>query len=207
MGAELIIPLVASAIAGGTSYYNTQKTAKRQDQTAAEGIRQTSKRQQEADAKVRELVAKIGESNPESQRKSSLDQYMKALGVQAPNAQASFNDVAGSDAYAADVNAARSGVTNYGTQIADLMARIDSPRLQRQDESNLSNRFGLDVDQIGRFAQGDNFLNQLKLNSIRRNPFLDAISTAAQAFGSSYTGGYGGGTPATGSKYPAYGPQ
>jgi hypothetical protein len=208
MGAEIIIPLAMAAVAGGTQYVNTQNTAKKQDQTAAAGIRQQGERQREADAKTRELIAKVGASGPESERKSSLDKYMQALGVMAPNAQASFTDVAGaSDAYGADVNAARSGVADYGTQIADLMSRIDAPAQQRRNEGNWMDRFNTDIGQVKRFSQGDDYLNKLKLNSIRRNPFLDAISTAAQAYGSSYTGGYGSGTASAGSKYPAYGPQ
>jgi hypothetical protein len=207
MGTGMEIPLIMAAVAGGTSYVNTQRTAKKQDQTAAEGIRQQGVRQREADAKVRELIEKTRTSGPEGERKSALEKYMQALGVQAPNAQASFTDVAGaSDAYGADVNAARSGVTDYGAQIADLMARIDAPADQRRREGNTMNRFDTDINQIKRFSSGDDFLNQLKLQSIRRNPFLDAVSTAAQAFGSSYTGGYGGAGATTGGSAGLTGP-
>ena len=195
-GAEAwIIPTVMAAISGGATYVNTQNTARRQDQTAAEGIRQQGVRQREADTKVREMIDKTRTSGPEGERKSALDKYMQALAIQAPNAQSSLTDVGGaSGAYTADVNNARSGITDYGSQVAGLMSRIQAPADQRRRESNMMGRFGTDISQIERFSKGDDYLNQLRLNSIRRNPFLDALSSAAQAYGSSYAGGYGSGS-------------
>lgn len=193
----MIIAAATSAAAGGVSVYNTKKTAHRQDQQMAEGVRQQSKRQQEANAKVNELIQKTKGSNAEGDKTAALQQYMQQLGVSRGGAEAGLGDVSGaSGAFANATNDARSGVADYGSQVAGLMSRIDAPMRQRDRENDWRNNFGSELDRIKRFSAGDDFLNNLKLNNIKRNPWLDVASSVIGAAGSAAAGGYGGGTSA-----------
>jgi TolA-binding protein len=190
-----LISAATAATAGGVSMYNTNKTLHRQDQQAAQGIRQQSKRQQEANAKVNELIQKTKGSNAEGDKTAALQQYMQQLGVSRGGAEAGLGDVSGaSGAFANATNDARSGVADYGSQVAGLMSRIDAPMRQRDRENDWRNNFSSDIERIKRFSAGDDFLNKLKLNKIQRNPWLDVASSVIGAAGSGLASGYSGGS-------------
>ena len=208
MGTEAAwVPLLVAAIGGGASYYNGVKTANKQDQVLAEGIREKGRRQQGADAKVNELIQKTGDSNAEGDKSQALQQYMQQLSASRGQANGGLGQLSGvSDAYQKDSANAALGIQDYGGKIAGLMSRIDGPMAQRRREGNDQADFGVAIDQIKRFAEGDDFLNRLKLNGVRRNPLLDAFSAAASGYasGSSLGAGSGsssifGGVPAQGS--------
>lgn len=195
MGTEAVwVPLLAAAVSGGASYVNTRNTANKQDAVLAEGIREKSRRQVAADAKVNELIQKTGESNPDADKARSLDQYRLALKNARPLAGQSIGNVSGaSAAYQNDANAAATGANGYADNIASIMSRLDGPLAQRRREGNDQGNFGVAIDQIKRFAEGDDFLNKLKLNGVRRNPLLDAFSSLASGYAGSAASGGGSG--------------
>lgn len=205
MGTEAAwVPLLIAATGAGASYVNTTRTAKRQDQVLAEGIRQKSRTQQGADAKVNELIAKTGDSNAEADKGQALQQYMATLKQSRGQAVGGLAPMSGaSEAYAADANQAALGIDDYGSKIAGLMSRIDGPAAQRRREGNDQADFGVAIDQIKRFAEGDDFINRMKLNGVRRNPLLDAFASFAQGTASGMAGAPSGsagiGVPAQGS--------
>lgn len=176
-------PYALAALAGGASYYNTSNTARKQDQAATQGIQQQAKRQQQADQQVSEELDQLATSNAEDERQASMDQYLTQLRRTRSAANNATPQVAGaSQRYTQDVTdrAAQSDAT--ATRVADLMSRINAPAYQRLNEGQNSAQLASDINQIKRSSEGDDFITQLRVKSISRNPWLDALSSAGSAY-------------------------
>lgn len=188
------IALALAAAASGASYYNTQQPAKKQDREAAAGIRKQSARQREADASVDKAIDAQNMSSGADEKASVLDQYMQQVNAAKAGSLGGLNQAGNlSDAARTAEADASLGVGNFGTKIAGLMAAMDAPQLQRQNEAVNRARTAVDLEGIGRNAEGDAFLNQMRLQGIRRNPYLDAFSSFAGGAAGSVGGGAGGG--------------
>ena len=181
-------------LAAGTSYYNTQQTANRQDNELGLQIQQRAKRQDEADREVQDLIADRAASNGDGARRSTLDAYLSRVRASQGAATNGLQQVGGvSSAYRDSANDAAMGISDYANNAASLMSRIDAPMQVRQQEAlqnaDLASKLGL----ISGRAGGDDFLSQLRLQGIRRNPGLDAFSQVAGAYAGAMAGGGGGG--------------
>ena len=189
------VMLALAAAAAGTQYYNTQKTAQRQDDAMAAQLRQQGKRQQDADAKVNELIAKTAASNPDAEKNDILGKYMQQMQVTGGNATNGLAQVgATSDAYKQSANNAALGIGDYGKHVAGLLSRMDAPAMQRNDERLDAARFESDLNRIKRFSAGDDFLAKLKYDQIRRNPYLDLASGLMSGAAGAMGGGWGTGS-------------
>ena len=189
---------VATAIAlvgAATNYYNTEKTAKRQDNQLARQIQQRSIRQQEADREVMQTITDRAASNGDDVRRGTLDQYLAQTRAAQGAATAGLRQAgAVSDAYRDSANDAALGIGNYASNTAGLMSRIDAPAQLREQENlgnaRLASRLGL----VGDRSASEDFLSNLRLQGIRRNAGLDAFSQVASAFAGAMSGGGGGGS-------------
>lgn len=186
------IALALAAAAAGASYYNTQSTAKKQDKSAAEGIRRQAARQREADASVDKAIQAQAGSSGADEKAGVLENYMQQVRASKAGATKGLAQSGNlSDkARTSEIDAAL-GVGNFGEKIAGLMAGMDAPVLQRQNEAVNRARTAVDLEGIGRNASGDAFLNQLRLQGIRRNPYLDAFSSFAGGAAGSVGSGAG----------------
>lgn len=183
MGAEVLIPLALSAVATGAQIYNQRQTAHRQDQALANQIRAQSAKQREADQQTAQLIAQQAKSTDADEKSTALGQFQQAIQRNQGNAQrplAMQGDV--SAAYKKAGSDAALGMGKYAGQIADLVSSIDAPFQQRQNDSYLTDRYKTNIGLIRRNNEGDNYLAQLRLRSIRPNPWISA--------GSSLLGGY-----------------
>ena len=178
--------LVALAAAAATTY-NTQQTAKRQDNQAAIGLMEQGRKQKEADAKVDQEVQKLKASDASDERAQALQNYMTTLARNKQTASAGLTPDIGGAAFKADSAQAAAGVQQQGADTAGLMSRIDAPGMQRQGEGFDYGNLATDLSLISRQAQGDDFLNQLRIRAIRRNPYIDLAAATA----SGYAGGMG----------------
>lgn len=187
MGTEVAwAPYVVAALAAGGSAANAEHTARKQDQAASQGILAQSEKQRAADQRVSEELASVENSNAETARATSQEQFMDQLRRTRAQADGSIPSVAGaSDRYATDVADKSASSNAQASRIADLMSRINAPALQRQQEAQGFGRLATDINQIGRASAGEDFLTQLRVNSIRKNPWVDALTSTA--------GGYAGG--------------
>jgi hypothetical protein len=184
---------VALALAGaGLTAYNTNRTAKKQDAAAARGIRQNAEEQRKANAKLNKTLEFAEKSKPEEARKKMATQYQQAMAAQAPNALAGLRQPTGGAAYQEAAGAAATQATNYGDLISGLMARMDAPDLQRQAEANAYGNLGMDLDVIGANVRNNQFLTGLRVNGIRRNPWIDIAAATASGAASGYGSGGGG---------------
>ena len=201
MGAEgAWIPLVMNALGvAGTvaNVYNTQKTAKRQDNQLASQIQQQGVRQSEADAEVARALQERSASDSATERATTGAQYLDQVRAAQGAATRGLGQAgAVSSAYRDSASDAAMGVSDYGARTADLMARIDAPAQQRQREVDRAGQLGVDLGLTGRRAMGDNFLAQLKLQGIRRDPWIDAAGSLASGMSSAL--GAGGGNAGAG---------
>lgn len=187
---------IAAAVA---SEYNTEQTAKRQDNQAAAGIMEQGRRQKQADARVDQDVQKLKGSNASDERATALQNYMTTLarGKQTANAGLTTPQVGGAAFQAGSAKAANDVQYDAGNT-AGLMSRIDAPGMQRQGEGFDYGNLATDLSLIQRQAQGEDFLNQLRIRAIRRNPYIDIAAAADSGYASAASGG-GGGTSAGGS--------
>jgi len=196
------IGLALAAAAAGGSYYNTQKTAQRQDNQAALGIQNQSRIQKQADTKVNDAVAKLADSNAASAKEGRLDDYLNVLRRNRSTTEAGLTPVIGSDTFKTDAATAANDANSYADKTAGLMARMDAPGIQRQQEGFDYGNLATDIGLIGRESQGQNFLDQLKLRNIRRNAKIDLASGLLSAAAG---GVAAGGASAAGGAGNAYG--
>lgn len=195
MGTEAVwVPLVMAAVAGGTTYVNEKNTAKRQDNQLAANLRQQGQLQQDANKKTGDLIQKTAASNDTGAKSSLLQDFMTQMQQKQGNATRPLDQVGNvSGAFTQAANDATLGVSQYGSKNAGLLSSIDAPNLQRRAEATDLSRFGTDLGQIKRQSAADQFLSQMRLQGIRRNPWLSAVSSASSAYASAYDGAAAGG--------------
>lgn len=171
------VPLIMTAVGAGVSAYNTKQTAKKQDKQLATQIRNQSTKQKQADQRLNQELETMKQSTSAEARTKRMGDYTQALqrgrkaavgGLEAP--------MIGGSAFVSDSANAASAVDATGTQTADWMSRIDAPGLQRTTEGRGIDMTGQDFGITAREAKGQNYLDELKLRSIRRNPWLDMAS-------------------------------
>lgn len=187
--------LAAMAASAGAQYYNTERTADRQDRTLADNIINQGRKQQVADTAVNEEVRELQASTAADERAQRLSEYMDVVAKKRGNAEAGLTPGLGSERFQSDAADATKATQGYAGKMADLMARIDAPGLQRQGEGFGYGKLATDLGLIGREASGQAFLDQLRLSRIKRDPWLDAAAAGLSGAG----GAMASGSNATGS--------
>ncbi|PJK07989.1 hypothetical protein CO610_07440 [Lysobacteraceae bacterium NML95-0200] len=194
MGTEAVwVPMVMSAVAAGASHYNTQQTLKKQDNELARQIAMQGQRQREADARVNEAILEQQQSNPEAERKASLEQYVEQLRRTQGNAAQGLGQVGAiSERFAQDAAAAAGQVQQTGERTADIMSRIDAPLRQRQNEGIRFGRLGSEIGRVGLLSDSDRYIGELRMRGVRRNPWIDlGAGLLGGAAGAMASGGWG----------------
>lgn len=196
MGTEALwIPAVMAVLGAGVSTYNTQKTAKKQDQALAASIERKAEKGRVADKRTGELIDQLETSNPLDERGQALAQYTQALraGEGAATGGVTRGAGAASSRYAEDAAAAALGIEGYGANRAANQSVIDAASLQRFNEGKNFSAAGSDINEIARQARMAEFLGGLQVARVGRNPWLDAAATGLTAAGGAYGSGTGGG--------------
>lgn len=191
MGTEAIwVPLVTAAVAGGAQMYNTNKTARRQDSEMARQIAARGERQRGADQRVSQLLQDMSGQSADryadSARGNFLQQIQRANQMGGSNLGAMTG---ASERYARDAADAALGVADYANTNADLAARTMAPGMRRESQELMSSDAARRLALLARESGGQDFLGQLKMQGIRRNPYIDAASAALQGYSAAYGGG------------------
>ena len=195
MGTEAAwVPAVLALAGTAASVYNTQRTAKKQDATAAAGIRKQAENQRANNARINQTLQFAQQSKPDEARQRANQQYLDVLQAKRATANAGLAPQGVSGTFDTEAKAASAGTQARVEDIAGLMARIDAPTIQRQQEQAVYGNLGMDLDRMTGSIRGDQFLNQLRLNSIRRNPWIDLAAGAAQGYASGYGASAGQGS-------------
>lgn len=205
MATSTMVGLGLAAASAAAQAQNSRNTAKRQDQQAAQGIRQQGVRQQAADAKVNESIAQLEGSTAQEAREQRLDEYMTGLRRNRGGMQAGLTPAIGSQAFRDDSAQAADDVQSYAERSAGLLSRIDAPGMQRQGEAFGYGNLATDIGLIGRQSAGDQFINDLRLRAIRKNPWIDAGAQVVGAYGGAMAAG-GGSQAMSSASGPAYTP-
>jgi hypothetical protein len=183
----------AAIVAAAAGYENNQQVARREDNESARQLRQQYGLQQQENQQVQQLIQKTAQSSPDKARSSLLDQFMQELQAKNGNAVRPLAQVGNvSGAYTKAANDAALGISNYGTNNAGLLSAIDAPSVQRRDEAANLSRFGSALNEVKRESAADQFLSQMRLQSIRPNPWLTAVADGARAYSMASAGGGGG---------------
>jgi hypothetical protein len=186
MGAALV-PLLTTAIGVGVNQYNTNQTEKKTRNELSRQLANSAERDKQGKALVDATLAKQRASGPEAVQADSLDDYMSQLRKTQGLASGGLSQVGDvSDRYAEDATAANADIFNTSAARADMLSRIDAPQLQRQDEGIAFGRLASDIGQLQSKAEGDRFLNDLRLRlASKRNAAMDAAGSALTSYGSS----------------------
>ena len=188
------VPAVMSVVAAGAQYADTRQQRKKADAIALDSLRQTSQRQKKADSVTQELLNQFSASDAEGEKRSTLQGFMQQLQRAQPDSQAGLQSRGGeSETFRRDAADAALGVQKQGERYAGLASRLDAPALQRERERNTLFDRGMDIGLVGREQEGADRHTRLLLSNVRSNPWLQAMSTAASAYGSAYGAGGAGG--------------
>lgn len=178
MGIELALALGLAAAGAGVSAYNTNKTLKKQDAAAAQGIRNQAKLQREADARVNEQVQQLEGSTMADERAKRLDEFMATLAANRGQARGIDAGTLGSAAFQAANDAGVTRADTAAARTAGQLATADAATMQRIGEGVSYGRLATDLGLTQRRASGQQFLDDLRLRRIRRNPGLDVLAGA-----------------------------
>lgn len=185
------VALGISLLGVAANQYNTQQTAKKQDRALAAQITQQGQKQQQASAKIAEALAAQAKSDSTDEQSQQMDSYLRTL-AQGQQAEGINSGPGGfSQAYREGTEQAGQALGEYGNTRAGLLSRVDAPRLQRQNEGILFDSLRNELSMIGREASGDDYLAQLRLRGITRDPWLDALSGVASGVGKGMAGSAG----------------
>jgi hypothetical protein len=171
--------LVLAGLAAAGSAYNTNRTAKKQDAAAAQGISRQAALQAENNANINRTLQFGQQSKPDDFEANRLGQYSQAIRAKLAQANSGLQGSgASSAAFKEAANDAGGQAKGYADTLGGLMAKMDAPTLQRQEESYSYGNLGMDLDRQRSSIQGEDFLTRLRVGGIRRNPYIDAASAA-----------------------------
>lgn len=181
------VPVVMSLVAAGSQYADQRSQQRRADRIALQSLQQSDARQRRADAATNQMLDELRQSSPEDERESTMRGFLEQLSRAEPRAMSGLRARGGeSEAFRRDAEAAALGVSSEGARHAEIASRLDAPALQRQREGRTIADLGINLGALGREQQGDDRQADLLLRGIRSNPWLQALSAAAGAYGQSY---------------------
>lgn len=186
---------IIAALGAAASAYNTHEVAKKQDNIAADGIRQQAKTQQEANQRINKTIAETKASTADPYAQTANQKYLQAIQQHLSAGTAGLATRGLSEQYDQMATGGAAQAQDYAGTIAGLLSRIDSGTQQRQAEGNMQGQLGYDLLPMAANINGDAFLNNLKLKGVQRNPWIDLAAAGASAYGSAYgSGAWGSGT-------------
>jgi hypothetical protein len=182
---------VALMVAGtAINYYNTEQTENKQQNTEAQEIEQQTALDKKANADTQAMLNKDAANDSDTAQRSQLmTQFQNALKANSSTATGGLNQVGNvSSAYTKAANDAASGISQYATDQADNLSSIMAPSLQRQNENAALASYGSQIGAISQQSQGDAALANIKMQGIQANPWLSAVASGMESYGSSSLG-------------------
>lgn len=189
---------VATVAAYVVNRYNTTNTARKQDNALAAKERMDMFNQSLSNQNVRDLVNKTAKSTPQAAKAKDLNSFLDTIRQHyalTNSASAPHGNVSG--AYDQAAKDAAAGVSQYADTRAGNMAGMMAPIQQRQQEAANRSDTAMALSSLARKAKMQDFLANMKIAAIKRNPWLDLLSTGLKAYAGAKAsaGGFGGATP------------
>jgi hypothetical protein len=189
---------VAIAVSVGTALvgaYEQRQVANRQDKQLAFQLKQQGESEQRANKRTQAFIQGQQQQTDQPQKTAAAKSYETALQQNKNMSEQGLATVGNvSDAYKKAGSDAALGIASFGKQRGDLTASIDAPGLQRQQNQRNIADFGIDVNRINKRQSGQDFLDQMKLNSIHANPWINALLAAGKGYAAGKAGSAGGGS-------------
>jgi len=209
-GSLALIAAGTTAAGAGISAYSQNQQMRRQDNIAAQGIRDQAALQSQAQTGVQKTIQKVGANNAANEaanKAATQAQYLDALRRAAPVQDNAVQSTPGSSArYAKGVVDAQAANKAFGANQAGLLARTDAPQLtQLQDQQTIGDaatKLGL----LNDTSNNQNNLTKLQVGAVQQNPWLSAASQLLSGAGSGLST-YAGGMKKPGATYGSVGPK
>lgn len=181
------VAAATTAAGAGVNAYSQNQALRKQDDIAAQGIRNQSALQAQAQTGVQKTIQKVGTNNAAteaSNKAAQQAQYLDALRRAAPVQDSSLSTTPGAGSrYAKDVVDAQAANQKFGANQADLMARTDAPQLtQLQNQETIGDeatKLGL----INDTSNNQNNLTKLQVGAVQPNPWLAATGALLKGAG------------------------
>lgn len=191
---------IATAVMVGSAVVNMEQqkqVARKQDNQLAAQLRQQSASEDKVRGRTQQFIQQQQQDTTAPQKQQAQTQLDTALKANAAMAQAPSQSMVGnvSDAYKKASQDAALGVAQYGQNRATTIAGMEAPALNRQaNVRNIAN-FGTDVNQINRQQRSQDYLDQMKLNSIHANPWVSMLTGIAGGLARAKMGAGAGASP------------
>lgn len=185
--------VTAALAAAAIGAYSTYSTAKKADKRAAAGIRNQRKIQDRSNSAIASTVAQLEKSRAAEAKTVAGKRYLDALGRAGVGGQVTGAQSGGSQAYQNAMATAAANESSYATGLADLYAATDAPGDQRLGESFAIGDLATELGTAGSLSRGQAGLDQLRVNNVRPNPWLQLTQQALQGYAAG-----GGGARASG---------
>ncbi len=188
------IGLILTAAGGGTKAINQQVSLRRQDKTAAEGIRAQGELQEGANVKLNKQIEDIATSTGEGERAEALEGFLNTLRESQDLTGAEADPLAlGGQRFAERVEGGEATTRAAGTERAGRLSTIGAAGEQRRRETGRIGDTASALNEIQRQSQAKDFITRLRIASKRPNPLVNALGTTLQGAGSVVSLGAGGG--------------
>ena len=182
---------VGSALVGA---YEQKQVAKKQDNALAAQLRQQAASEEKIRQRTAQFAQQQQQQTDQPQKTAAAKQYQTALDANKGMSTQPLANVGNvSEAYKKAGSDAALGISSYGTNLGNLTASIDAPGLQRQQNQRNIADWNLGMNEINRQQKGQDFLDQMKLNSIHANPYVGLALQIARGYAGARAGAAGGG--------------
>ena len=168
---------------------------KKRDRIIRMIMERRARQQEEIDAALMSEVGTLRGETPEAERDKAMSEFvgqLRATRAAQPTSLGARGTV--SNREAAEVGELRAGLGQFSNREADITARIDSQRRMREGQGLRLGRLGTDLTEKTRLIDSADFLDQLRLNRVRKNPWFGALGSIMKGAGGALAGGgFGGG--------------
>lgn len=185
------IAVAMTVVGAAVSAYNSNKTLKKQDRETVRAIRRQRTQTEASNKRVRETVDQLASSDDRKARADAGKKYLSALNLGQGQPQTTLGGTLGGVSEDYRQAAARSAANEsaYAGDTAGLMASQDAPFSQRLGESFALGNLDTDIRSIASIADGNAGVDQLRIQGVRRNPWLDLAGSALSSYGANAGGG------------------
>lgn len=171
-------PLLLQTLSQSAGQREQTNTRNQQTDDLMQGELARQARQREIDALIGDEIAATAAHDPAGEQNKSLAAYTTAL--QQARARGSgvseVNPSSLSEEYEQGTKAAGQQVRSRSSQRARNQASVAGSVRSRSESGIRRGRLGTEVDRIGRHANMDTFLAQLRARNRRPNPWIELLS-------------------------------
>lgn len=194
MGTEAVwVPYAIAALGAGATAYDNVNTRRKQEAASEQMSLNQQRVQKRADQTINDTLSGLEQSTADDERKAAMDGFLQQLRSNSGAAGGTSNVVNASDRFKQGNATSEAAIKNFGTTRADQLSRIVSPTRQRTNEGIDVGRANSEIGGIARDADAQRFIDQLKIQSIHNNPWLQAGGQLAMGVGSGMAASAGSG--------------